>query len=63
MTKVAPGAKKLTVVKKVPERSYLVKTPQGNLLRRNCRFLRFTGEIPDKVTSPALLPTEPPGNE
>ena len=49
---------KATVVKKVAERSYLVKTAQGHLLRRNRKFLRFTGEMPDEVTSQALLPTE-----
>ena len=49
---------KATVVKKVAEHSYLVKTAQGHLLRRNRKFLRFTGEMPDEVTSQALLPTE-----
>ena len=43
---------KVSIIKKVAECSYLVKTAQGHLLSK---FLRST--------SPALLPTEPFGNE
>ena len=37
---------KASVVRKVAERSYLVKTLQGHLLRRNRKFLWSTSEIP-----------------
>ena len=53
---------KVSIIKKVAECSYLVKTAQGHLLRRNRKFLRL-GEMLEEATSPALLPTEPFGNE
>ena len=42
---------KASVIKKVAERSYLIKTPQGYLLRKNRKFLRATGEIPEETTN------------
>lgn len=47
---------KVAVVKKIAERSYLVKTDQGHLLRRNRRFLRSTGESQDM--SPSVRTSE-----
>ena len=47
------------MVKKVAERSYLVKTSQGHLLRRNRKFLRSTREIPHDTTRHMSLPTSP----
>ena len=38
-------------MKKVAECSYLVKTAQGHLLRRNRKFLR-SGEMPEEATRP-----------
>ena len=49
------------MIKKVAERSYLVRTPQGHLLRRNRKFLRATGEISEETANPTRLPTEPEG--
>lgn len=54
---------KASVIKKVAERSYLVKTAQGHLLRRNRKFLRCTGEVPEEATNPALSPMEPERQE
>jgi len=49
---------KVSVVKKVAERSYLVKTDQGHLLKWNRRFLRSTRELqdvlPKGMTSPEM---------
>ena len=50
---------KASVIKKVAERSYLVRTPQGHLLRRNRKFLRATGETSEETINPTRLPTEP----
>ena len=36
-----------SVVKKVAECSYLVRTDQSNILRRNRKLLRSTGELQD----------------
>ena len=38
--------KKATVVKKVSDRSYLVKTANGKIYRRNRKHLRQTNERP-----------------
>ena len=54
---------KVSVIKKVAECLYLVKIAQGHLLRRNRKFLRSTGEMPEETTNPALQPTEPFSNE
>ena len=47
------------MVKKVAERSYLVKTSQGHLLRRNRKFLRSTREMPHDTTRYMSLLTSP----
>ena len=52
---------KESVIKKVAEHSYLVRTPQGHLLRRNRKFLRATGETSEETINPTRLPTEPEG--
>ena len=39
--------KKATVLKKVGERSYLVKTPNGQIYRRNRKYIRSTNEPND----------------
>ena len=44
--------KKATVIKKVGERSYLVKTPNGQIYRRNRKYIRSTNE----VTEPEDVP-------
>ena len=52
----------MSIVKKVAEHSYLVKTDQGHLLRRNRRFLRSTGELPD-VSPKAMTSSKASGAE
>ena len=47
------------MVRKVAERSYLVKTSQGHLLRRNRKFLRSTSEMPQDMTTQTFFPTDP----
>ena len=49
---------KASIVKKVAERSYLVKTAEGHMFRRNRKFLRATGEVADEVLSQPWIPTE-----
>ena len=36
----------------------MVKTAEGHLLRRNCKFLRATRESAETIPSQALLPIE-----
>ena len=50
---------KVSVVKKVAERSYLVKTDQGHLLRRNRRFLRSKRELQDVSPKGMTIPEMP----
>ena len=50
--------RKASIVKKVTERSYLVKTAEGHMFRRNRKFLRATGEAADEVQSQPWLLTE-----
>ena len=40
------------------ECSYLVKTAEGHLIRRNWKFLRATGESAETITNQVWLPTE-----
>ena len=49
---------KASIVKKVAERSYLVKTAEGHMFRWNRKFLRATGEVADEVLSQPWIPTE-----
>ena len=49
---------KASIVKKVAERSYLVKTAEGHMFLRNRKFLRATGEVADEVLSQPWIPTE-----
>ena len=49
---------KASIVKKVAEQSYLLKTAEGHMFRRNRKFLRATGEVADEVLIQPWIPTE-----